>query len=80
MFPPLPPPVTQPLRVQVTTETRETLLAVGVLEKEAAVGAMVEEVMEEDVDAMVEDAVEAVEAVVVVAEEKKKKLVKMKKD
>ena len=29
---------------------------------------------------MVEDAVEAVEAVVVVAEEKKKKLVKMKKD
>ena len=70
MSPPLPAPVTQPLRLQVTTEPRETLLAVGVLEKEADVGVMVEEVMEEDVDAMVEDAVEAVEAVVVVAEEK----------
>ena len=55
----------------MTTEPRETLQAVGVLEKEADVGVMVEEVMEEDVDAMAEDAVEAVEAVeavVVVAE------------
>ena len=53
-------------------ESRETLLAVGVLER----GVMVEEVMEEDVDAMAEDAVEAVEAVeavVVVAEEKTSK-------
>ena len=73
MSPPLSAPVTPPLRVQVTTEPRETLLAVGVLEKEADVGVMVEEVMEEDVDAMVEDAVEAVEAVVVVAEEKTSK-------
>ena len=73
MSPPLPAPVTQPLRLQVTTEPRETLLAVGVLEKEADVGVMVEEVMEEDVDAMVADAVEAVEAVVVVAEEKTSK-------
>ena len=69
MSPPLPPPVTQPLRVLVTTEQQETLLVVDVVEKEAAVGVMVEEVMEGDVDVMVEAAVEAVEAAVVVAEE-----------
>ena len=69
MSPPPPPQVMQPL----TTQPRETLLPVGVVvEREEAVGVMVEEVMEGVVDVMVGDvaeAVEVVEDVVVVAEE-----------